>query len=379
MVSFHSPQTYVFSHQKSMPEAALAIACPVAQQSPMKIAIDATYTRQSSGGIPRYGRELVRALRGIAGVEKVVELGAGSFERRGSLRRVALTAGLQLAWYPWLGRRRAKAIGADVMHCLLPRGPVSRGRPPLVVTVHDLVPFRFPESMTRWGRFYARATHRPVIHAADLIIVQSSDTANDVARLMGVPDDRIRVIPMGVDSLFFEPREPPAKVVNPYVLFVGCANPRKNLERLESAVGILRSRGYPHELVLVGEDTWGRVAVDQPFVRKLGKVSDEDLRRLYAGAACLAIPSLHEGFGFPAVEAMAGGTPVVASREGSLPEVTGGAAVMVDAYDTTDIADGLQRAITNGAELRDAGRKNAARFTWQRTAEMTLAVYRELT
>ena len=342
----------------------------------MRVALDATYTRQSSGGIPRYGRELASALRRLPGVD-VVELGAGPFERRGSVRRMALTAGLQLVWYPWLGRRLAAARGADVFHCLMPRGPMSRGRIPCVVTVHDLVPFRFPESMTRWGRFYARATHRSVLTAADRVIVPSQDTADDVVAILHVPAASIRVVPMGIDVDFFSAARR-SSTVEPYVLFVGCPNPRKNLERLEAAVAMLRQRGHPHELVIAGEDQWGQVALRQPFVRMLGGVSDERLRQLYADAACLALPSLHEGFGLPALEAMAAGTPVVASTAGSLPEVTGGAAILVDPHDTGAIADGLEQAITDGAGLRESGRRRAAAFRWERTAAATLAVYREI-
>jgi glycosyltransferase involved in cell wall biosynthesis len=342
----------------------------------IRVALDATYTRQSSGGIPRYGRELASELRRMDGVQ-VLELGAGEFAKRGSPRRMAVTAGLQLVWYPWLGRRTAASREADVYHCLLPRGPLTSGRPPLVVTVHDLVPFLFPESMTRWGRVYARATHGSVLRAADRVITPSADTANDVERLLRIPGGKIRVVPMGIDTEFFSAaRSRPA--AEPYVLFVGCPNPRKNLERLESAVGLLRQRGFPHTLVIAGEDQWGQVALNAPFVRRMGRVTDEQLRQLYADAACLAIPSLHEGFGLPALEAMATGTPVVASTAGSLPEVTAGAALLVDPYDTHAIAGALEQAITDGSGLRERGRRHAAAFSWTATAAATLEVYREI-
>ena len=122
----------------------------------------------------------------------------------------------------------------------------------------------------------------------------------------------------------------------------------------------------------------GQVEMEASFVRRLGNVSDEQLVSLYANAACLAIPSLHEGFGLPALEAMAAGTAVVAGRVGALPDVTGGAAVLVDPLDPADIADGLERAITERDSFIAAGRKRAAEFTWERTAAMTAAVYREL-
>lgn len=289
-----------------------------------------------------------------------------------------LTAGLDFVWYPWLGRNRAAALKADVYHCPAPRGPLFSGRLPVVMTVHDLVPFLFPDTMTRWSRWYSQATHHRMAAIADRIICDSHDTARDVVELLGVEEQRVRVIPLGVDPHFFEPLpavEPPP---TPYVLFVGTQERRKNLERLEQAVEELRGRGFPHELVLAGADAWGDVRIGKPFVRKVGRVSEIQLRRLYADAACLAIPSLHEGFGLPALEAMAVGTPVVAGRAGSLPEVTGGAAVLVDPRDTIDIANGLEQAIAAGSTQREAGRRRAALFTWKKTADATLAVYREL-
>jgi hypothetical protein len=174
-----------------------------------------------------------------------------------------------------------------------------------VVTVHDLVPFLFPGTMTRWSLLYARATHRRILMAADRIICDSADTANDVVTILGVAHDRVRVVPLGVDSHFFETPSPGDLPSEPYILFVGTQELRKNLERLESAVEILRGRGFPHMLVVAGAGTWGSVHLTRPFVRRLGGVTENELRRLYADAACLALPSLHEGFGLPALEAMA--------------------------------------------------------------------------
>jgi glycosyltransferase involved in cell wall biosynthesis len=120
------------------------------------------------------------------------------------------------------------------------------------------------------------------------------------------------------------------------------------------------------------------VDIGASFLRRVGNVSDEELVSLYAHSSCLAIPSLHEGFGLPALEAMAAGTAVVAANVAALPDVTGGAAVMVDPLDPTDIANGLERAITERDSFIDRGRRRAAEFTWERTAALTADVYREL-
>jgi len=120
------------------------------------------------------------------------------------------------------------------------------------------------------------------------------------------------------------------------------------------------------------------VRIDTPHVEVLGRVADERLHAVYAHASCLALPSLHEGFGLPAVEAMAAGTPVVASTRGALPEVTGSAAVLVDPYDSNAIALGIERAINERAALVSAGRVRANQFRWSKTAAKMAEIYREL-
>lgn len=289
-----------------------------------------------------------------------------------------MTLGVDLVWHPLLGRMRAAAVGADVYHSPGLRGPLTHGKVPIVVTIFDLVPILFPEIVSPWTRVYSQATQRRMARTADRVLCISTDTANDVMRLFGVPSSRIRVTPLGVDPVFFEPATAPPLIDEPYILFIGSEQPRKNLPRLEQAVGLLRARGFPHLLVTAGADAWGRVELGAPFVRRLGRVSDRDLVRLYAGASCLAIPSLHEGFGLPALEAMAAGTPVVAANVAALPEVTGDAAVMVDPLDPASIAQGIERAIGERHIFSRLGRERAALFTWERTAALTMDAYREL-
>ncbi|MGK2933965.1 MAG: glycosyltransferase family 4 protein [Gemmatimonadaceae bacterium] len=343
----------------------------------LRIAFDATYQRQPDGGIARYGRQLSAALRARGDVE-VVEIGGGQTQKRGTLRRHFITVGIDLVWHPALGRMRAAATGADIYHCPGLRGPLTHGRMPIVVTIHDLLSWRNPELMSRLTRGHARLAQRRMARIADRVLCNSQDTADDVERILGVSADRLRVTPLGVDAAFFEKIQKPSPIGEPYVLFIGTEQPRKNLGRLEAAIRLMRARGCPHVLVTAGADSWGRVEIGGSFVRKLGKVSDDTLRSLYAGAACLAIPSLHEGFGLPALEAMAIGTPVVAANTSALPEVTGGAAVLVDPLNPHDIADGIQCAIAERDTIIPAGRAHAAQFTWERTAALTVDAYHEL-
>ena len=347
----------------------------------LTVAFDAEHTRQSAAGIARYAKGLVTALRKRGDVS-VLELGGGEVVARNTLRKRAVTLRQDFVWYPWLGRNRAADAHADVYHVPLPRGPITKGTPPLVVTVHDLVSLLFPETMTPWSRLYSRFTLRRILDAADRILTPSADTADDLRSLLKIPSARIRVVHNGVDEFFFESPVEPGEVAfrddGPYVLFVGTPEPRKNLDRLVAAMALLRKRGRNEQLVIAGGGGWGQSSADAPHVRWLGRVSDSDLRMLYANALCLALPSLHEGFGLPAVEAMATGTPVVASRTGALPEITAGAAVLVDPLNIADIADGIARCIAERASFAALGRERAKQFTWDRAAAGTMAVYREL-
>jgi glycosyltransferase involved in cell wall biosynthesis len=217
-----------------------------------------------------------------------------------------------------------------------------------------------------------------MLDAADRIIAPSQDTADDLNALAHVSPEKIRVVPNGVESLFFgKPLGPPIDT-EPYVLFVGTPEPRKNLARLVSAMRILRERGHSESLVVIGGGGWGDEIAAGPGIRKTGRITDEQLHAFYANATCLALPSLHEGFGLPALEAMAAGTPVVAARSGALPEVTGGAAILVDPLSDSAIADGIERAIAERARLVPMGRLRARDFSWDKAAALTAAVYREL-
>ena len=308
----------------------------------------------------------------------IIEIGGGRRQKRHTLERRLVTIGIDFLWHPMIGRMRAAAVGADVYHSPGFRGPISKGKIPTVVTIHDLVSILYPQFASPSAKLYGNRAQRRMAALADIVICNSNDTANDVESRFGVPADRIRVTPLGVDEIFFARPHVPRLVSEPYVLFVGSEQPRNNLERLEKAMTILRGRGFPHLLGTAGADAWGTVDIGASFLRRVGNVSDEELVSLYAHSSCLAIPSLHEGFGLPALEAMAAGTAVVAANVAALPDVTGGAAVMVDPFDPSAIADGLERAITGRDSLIEGGRRRAAEFTWERTAALTADAYREL-
>jgi glycosyltransferase involved in cell wall biosynthesis len=348
--------------------------------STLRVALDLSPTRQGAGGTARGALGIRRALEARADVQ-LLAIGGGVASSRGTIAKKAMALYDDLLWHPLLARRAARRMGAHVLHGTAPRGPLSRGTPPFVITIHDLLVLRHPETMSTWNRLYSRATLRRMLEPAARVLPSSQDTADDLVRILGVPPEKIRYVPLGIEAHFFAPPPSlPPPVCGPYVLFVGIPEPRKNLSRLVEAVRRLRRAGRAERLVLAGSEGWGKVDVvdGADWIVRLGRVSEEQLRVLYANASCLAIPSLHEGFGLPAIEAMAAGCPVVAGRAGALPENCGDAAVLVDPFDVTSIADGIAEAIDAAESLVARGRDRAAAFRWERVAARLVEVYREI-
>ena len=323
----------------------------------MKVAIDVSPLVQTRAGTARYLKSLLRELRGRDDVA-VSTLSFGRSDKLSTLARDSF-------WYPFvLGRK----TGEDVLHCPTYRGPV-RSAVPLVVTVHDLAVFRHPDAFNRWTRTYSPRVVPRVLAAARRIIAVSEFTRRELVELMNVPDEKIRVVPNGVDDEFT--REGPA-ADGEYVLAVGTLEPRKNLPRLVEA-----ARRNDLELRVVGARGWGGVDVAGNGVRWLGEVSDEELARLYRGARCVAYPSVYEGFGIPVLEAMACGAPVVTSRGTAMEEVAAGAAVLVDPTDPAELAAGIERAADERETLVARGLDRARAFRWDAIADATVGVYRE--
>jgi glycosyltransferase involved in cell wall biosynthesis len=327
----------------------------------LEVALDTSPLALSGAGTARHLRGL------LAGLEQLPEVRVKrhSFGARG---RAAVPV-RDIAWY--FGALPLLARGADVLHCPTFRAPV-RSPVPLVVTVHDLAVLRRPEAFNAWTRRYSAGVLPHVVRAATRLIAVSQFTAQELIDLLGVPEEKIRVVPNAVGEPFTATGDVAS---GEYVLAVSTLEPRKNLPRLVQ--GFQRANLNGCELRIVGARGWGEVELeDGENVRWLGRVSDEELARLYRGARCAAYVSIYEGFGLPVLEAMACGTPVVSSDLPPVREFARGA-VLVDPSDADAIAAGLNEAMTRRTELAREAREAALGYDWSRVAELTLDVYRE--
>ena len=262
-----------------------------------------------------------------------------------------------------------------------------------VVTVHDLGYKHFPDAHPALQRFYLDITTRFSQARAARILADSQATADDLARFYGTPAHKIRVVYPGVDALdsnsgadAIDSARAKYGLPRRYFLFLGTLQPRKNIERLIQAFGRWRREhdGDGAALVLAGAKGWlfdEAWLKDAPQVHVTGYIDEADKGGLLAGAIALVFPSLYEGFGFPAVEAMRCGCPVIASKTSSLGELVGEAGLLVDPFDVSDIAAAMGRCGDDPAlraQLIERGFQRARRFTWTAAAAQALEAFDEL-
>jgi glycosyltransferase involved in cell wall biosynthesis len=253
---------------------------------------------------------------------------------------------------------------------------------PFVFTIHDLIQIQLPDVATPAKRLYYRLVLRPACRQAFRVLTVSEYSRAQIVEWSGVPEERVVNVGNGI-SLPFRPEGLCYRPGFPYVLYVGNSRPHKNLDRL-----LLAFRGLNHSglrLVVVGRrDSALAARLDKLELRNrtefMGSLPDEELASVYRGAALLALPSLIEGFGLPALEALACGTPVVVSRAAALPEVVGRAGLSVDPFDVEDIRQNMERVLCDRAlrtSLRTLGLERARQFSWDRVAAKVRAVLDE--
>ncbi len=350
----------------------------------MIVTIDATSALLRSAGIKSYTYHLVRALRRIAGADEIraypylKDFGALDHETS-TLSRFATLSRIGALYLsrstPLLDLMLA---GSDVFHASNQVRRAPRGVK-LTATIHDLTCWLMPELHTEANVRADRTFAEQILRRADGLIAVSENTRQDAIKMLGIAPEKIQTIYSGVAEEYFDAR--PSKRERPYVLYVGTIEPRKNLDVLLDAWKLLRT---DFELVIAGPEGWGseatlaRIRAEATY---LGYVPEADLPGLVAGAAIFVYPSLYEGFGFPTVQAMAAGVPVVTSNTSCLPEIAGDAAVLVDPRSASEIARGLQRLLDSEslrAEFAARGRKRAAMFRWETCAARSLAFFRRV-
>jgi glycosyltransferase involved in cell wall biosynthesis len=362
----------------------------------MRIAVEATSLAQDRRGIGRYARRVFQNLalldpelrftffvlpKTLAATAAVVaELGLDG--ERSTVEPVARIAAndYDLFWCPWSYTRHWPSRGL------------------VAVTLHDVTPLCFPDQLPESfiPRVKRRFRYRRSGRLADLVLTDSEFSRQEIIRVIGTPAERIRVALLGTEGFSPGDRRAAAEVARqfgvggPYLLYVGGHEERKNLARMIGAFELLRSRyGATTELLLAGP-----VAVPPPALATVidaaphrqaihyaASVSDEVLQALYRGAEALVYPSIYEGFGLPLLEAMASGTPVIASSSPSLPEVGGEAVLYFNPLDVEEMAEAMRRVLTDSSlrtSLAARGLVQAARFTWENTARTTLLAFKEL-
>ena len=348
----------------------------------LRVGFELTIAEVDRGGTARAALALRAALERRDDVDVVAVAhppGGGGRIRRGLAR--------ELWWLPVGAGMTARRAGARLLHLPAAIGPALGAPLPLVVTVHDVLALEHPDWFSRPNVLQQRLVAGRLARSARRVLTPSEHTRRAAVEHLGVAEDRVRVVPWGVGAPF-SPGEPDDAVLarhgidGPYVITVGTLQPRKNLDAALDAHAALIAAGAPHRLVVVGERGWR----DREIAERLrgravltGRVGDRELVALLRGADALVFPSRHEGFGFPPLEAMACGTPVVAYRAASVPEVTGDAAALADPAERGSLAEALARVVGSAEsrdELRRRGLERAAAMTWELCADATVGHYR---
>jgi len=366
----------------------------------MRIGIDARLIYYSRAGIGQYILNLVQALADVDPQDDFLLL--QSFKDRTAIvtqpnfRRISLFTPCHNRFEQWILGLEIAPLRLDVLHSPDFIPPFYRNCRS-VITVHDLAFLLYPHFLTRESaRYYGQIDQ--AVRRTDHIIAVSESTKRDLIRLLGVPEDKISVIYEAAHPLYRPLNDPEGArevrgrygIEGDFILFVSTIEPRKNLPTLLRAFRLLLDHYKPRvKLVVAGSKGW---LFDEVFslteelqllehVLFLGPVPAHDLLFLYNEARLLAHPAFYEGFGLPLLEAMACGTPVVASNVASIPEVVGDAALLIEPEDVDGLAVAMWRLMTDEAlreELIAKGLRRASRFSWEKAAQETLAIYHRL-
>ena len=339
-------------------------------------------------GVSRYISELIAGLERIKSPDDQLLLFG---QKTGPIKDNPLT---RILWEQTGLPVNIAARRLDVFHTPIGAVPLLSVAPG-VVTVHDLAFLKYPDQLPKSRRTWLVGAVRMSARRAAKIITVSQATANDLQEWLDIPDDRIQAIPLAtsgkverVEGTSLDVFRMKWDIERPYVLAVGTLEPRKNLPTLLRAFAKIKD-DIEHQLVLVGPEGWLTGELKSTLdelnlgdrVRLTGFVSDEELGGWYSGADLYVFPSHYEGFGLPAIEAMRCGAPVLASDNSAFPEVIGDAGVMIPAHDVDLWAESIRELLGDESRrlhLRDLGFARADAFSWDRTAQETYNVYKEV-
>lgn len=292
--------------------------------------------------------------------------------------------------------RLAAKDNLDVLHCLSYMCPVRKTSIPCVVTVHDTIAIDYPRWCKQTNALYFNLFMKAAFKKASYVISVSKCTAGDIERNFRLPCSKVRVVYPGIDGIFNSKEDRTRRdeirrrynLPERYVLFVGNIEPKKNTGILFDVLTRLREKDLPHKLVLAGRRTWRSKAeldeiskgADANDIIRAGYVARRDLPFVYRMADVFVFPSLYEGFGFPPLEAMACGTPVVSSSRGALNETIGDCAYTVDPQSVEQVSEAVISMIEDRS-LREKhvrmGLERSSMFSWEKSARETLSIYQE--
>jgi glycosyltransferase involved in cell wall biosynthesis len=302
-----------------------------------------------------------------------------------------LTLGqIEIGWY-------SRKQSLELIHDPTGSAPLLLTPNKRVVTIYDTVPYVHTGTSTVLDQLIYHLWLPYAVPYIDKFLTVSVHSKRDISKYLNIPMEKITVIHLAAGEHFRPLAEPVirsaldrAGLSQPYILYVGSIEPRKNLMRLLEAYAQLRHWSTRWDLVVVGgRNIWKSSPVGEttekqnlePFVHFTGYIPDSDLPGIYNGADLFVFPSLYEGFGLPVLEAMACGTPVITSNTSSLPEVAGDAALLVDPYNVEEIAAAMRHVLEDSAlanDLRERGLKHAKKFSWEKTARQTISVYEKV-
>jgi glycosyltransferase involved in cell wall biosynthesis len=371
----------------------------------LRVAIDVRTVTEARSGVGNYVLNLLEGLRQVAPEHEFLLVGQRhnlAIAGLGHPAHLCHPAMLSHESHPWGDLWEhlrlpgvLKSQGVQVMHGPATLIPLRQDGFACVATIHDLVAFLYPETIPKKYALYMTWLLKRVVKRAQRIISVSQCTKDDLVRVLGVPPERIAVIheaaqpgfhPIG-DQEALERVRRRHGITKPFFYHVGNVEPRKNLPRLLKAFLSLRGRLKGQaQMVISGQEGWltrrlhgeiGRLDLGQDVIFT-GYLPQEELPLMMNAACAFVFPSLYEGFGLPALEAMSCGTPLITSNLSSLPEIVGDAALLVEPKDEEQIAEAMWRVFED-AQLRQRlsslGLEQAARFSWPKAARQTMQVY----